>query len=132
MFKSALNVSSGFWIQSYDDKYYNNLILGVSILKIPASSSDSDDVYKIWSCDVTDLVCEGETLNAAKEQFVFNVIERIFNRQGGIYLISSADDIKYQTKIDNQFLELINKSRQLSNTIIHDTVVIFPSFPPGQ
>lgn len=120
MFKSAMNNSPQHWETAYDEKYYNNLGLTCFIAVVTAASSASSTYY-IWSPDVTDLICSGTTIDEAKTDFWFHIMDRIYNRSGGIYLINS-DLKKYDP---TRILATIKRNnKECAVTLLPDTVVV--------
>lgn len=92
--RSSVHYGQNHWPDAYDEKYYNNLPLHCTVFRVvfggdaPAPAPAPAPIYKVWSADVKGLMGSGATIDDAKTDFWVCVSERIFNRIGGIYLLS--------------------------------------------
>lgn len=89
MYASATDHTTDHWEQAYDEKYYNNLGIIYFTAVVKAADSPPQCIYKIWSPDVKNLMGSGNTVDEAKTDFWFHIMNRIYNREGGIYLSNS-------------------------------------------
>lgn len=104
--RSSAHYSQGHWAPAYDEKYYNNLPLHCMIFRV--TMSDTAAIYKVWSADVKGLMGSGMTPDDARTDFWIHVTERIFNRIGGIYLLSEAPD----TNVIHAAIETIKRDHK--------------------
>jgi len=129
VFKSASEYGPDYWEPSYEERYYNNVVILALAFTIVAEGGAT--AYRVWSGDIKDgCIGAGDTLNEAKTNFMLKILDRIYGRNGGIHLVASEEG--YHKQAANSVRQ---KMRNANFKIVSEDfieLVIFPTELPTQ
>lgn len=122
IFKSASEYNDyNYYEKSYDTEFYKNVSIYAISLEKYKTIHKKEIEFITLSGDVKNVIGIGNTMIESKENFIIKMYQNIYDKIGGIHLISS--DFTYHEKIMKQ---LYPSYTYVSINYIED-IILFPS-----